>query len=251
MYKRQRRHAARIDVHGAGRVGALAATLLTHAGIGELRVNDAAPLRAVDVPAAWARSAPADASAQPSRADVTLDVCEQLAPSLRTSRRRPRAATAGSTVRPDVVLVAPVDTAGTVDLELRNTLVRDGTPHLAAYVRETVGVIGPLVIPGATPCLRCIDLARTDLDADWPRVLAQLDRPVRSTRRGPRPPVTPDACDGVLAAAVAAQATAQVLAVVDDLHTMPPGTSVEIDLTDGLTRCRRWQVHPACGCTWT
>lgn len=240
------RHAARVDVHGAGRVGALAAALLTHAGVGELHVHDPEPLRAADVPAPWARSVAEDAGAAPARAEVALDVCEQLAPSLRT-RRRP-ARPAGRVRRPSVALLAPVDTAGTVDLDLRDALLRSGVPHLPAFVRETVGVVGPLVLPGRTACLRCVDLARTDRDRHWPRVLAQLT-PLPDSARARRGTVA-DACDGVLAAAVAAQAALQVLALLDGATPSAAGHSIETDLVDGTTRARGWQQHPACGCGW-
>ena len=57
-------------------------------------------------------------------------------------------------------------------------VVRDlhdaGVPHLPVRVRDGAGLVGPLVIPGVTSCLRCADLHRSDRDAAWPAVAAQL-----------------------------------------------------------------------------
>ncbi|MCF8571195.1 hypothetical protein L5G32_13035 [Gordonia sp. HY002] len=52
-------------------------------------------------------------------------------------------------------------------------LMAAGTPHLSVHLRDGVGVVGPLVLPGTSTCLRCIDLYRADLDPQWP-VLAAL-----------------------------------------------------------------------------
>ncbi len=50
-------------------------------------------------------------------------------------------------------------------------------------VRDGTGLVGPLVIPGMTSCLRCADLHRSDRDAAWPAVAAQLRDAVGSADR--------------------------------------------------------------------
>ena len=47
-------------------------------------------------------------------------------------------------------------------------------PHLPVVFGERAAVLGPLVVPGETPCLRCADEHRVDADAAWPVVAAQL-----------------------------------------------------------------------------
>ena len=56
--------------------------------------------------------------------------------------------------------------------------------HLPVTILEGGGVVGPLVVPGATPCLGCVEQHHTDRDPDWPVLLAQLtaDVPQRPTR---------------------------------------------------------------------
>ena len=91
--------------------------------------------------------------------------------------------------------------------------MRSGVAHLAVRAEEAIGVVGPLVRPGLTACLRCLDLTRAGLDPAWPLILAQL------AGRAPDPP----ACDAALAAAVAAQAAAQALACLDRGYAAQPG----------------------------
>jgi bacteriocin biosynthesis cyclodehydratase domain-containing protein len=137
--------------------------------------------------------------------------------------------------RPDLVVLI-----GTHVPELAASLMRGQIPHLAAAAGEAIGVVGPLVIPGASACLRCLDLARTDRDPAWPLILAQL------AGRRPDPP----ACDATLAAAVAAQATAQAMAFVDRPGRTGPVSNgtLELVLPGWQWRRRTWLPHPACTC---
>ncbi|MET4638226.1 bacteriocin biosynthesis cyclodehydratase domain-containing protein [Mycetocola sp. 2940] len=47
-------------------------------------------------------------------------------------------------------------------------------PHLAVVYTDIGVQIGPLVEPGAGPCLHCLARERTDADAAWPVMAAQL-----------------------------------------------------------------------------
>ena len=118
--------------------------------------------------------------------------------------------------------------------------MRGQVPHLAASADEAIGVVGPLVIPGRTACLNCLDLTRADRDPAWPLILAQLDG------RQPDPP----ACDAPLAAAVAAQAAAQALAFID--RDAPAGPvadgTLELVLPGWQWRRRTWPRHNRCSC---
>jgi bacteriocin biosynthesis cyclodehydratase domain-containing protein len=119
-------------------------------------------------------------------------------------------------------------------------LLRDGIPHLAVSADEAIGIVGPLVRPGATACLRCLDLARADRDPSWPLILAQL------SRRRPDPP----ARDAVLTTAVTAQAAAQVLHFVDRPQLAGPAENATLELVQPGWQWRRrsWPPHPACIC---
>lgn len=129
-------------------------------------------------------------------------------------------------------------------------VVRDlhaaGTAHLPVRVRDGTGLVGPFVIPGVTSCLRCADLHRSERDAAWPALAAQLRGTVGSADRAT-----------VLATAALAlsQADCVIRAVrggeaIDGI-TQPPSTldtTLEFDVRTGSTVARRWSRHPHCSC---
>jgi len=55
--------------------------------------------------------------------------------------------------------------------------VRDGLDHLIVRCDENRVLIGPLVVPGRTPCLSCYDLNRSQWDRSWPALVRQFGSP--------------------------------------------------------------------------
>jgi hypothetical protein len=152
-----------------------------------------------------------------------------------TGRRGKPGKAPPSMALPDLAILV-----GRHPMERRASLMRDHVPHLAVAADEAIGVVGPLVIPGRTACLRCLDLTRAERDPAWPLILAQLE--------GREP--DPCACDAPLAAAVAAQAAAQVLAFIDRAvaaDAVVNGT-LELVLPGWQWRRRTWPRHPGCSC---
>lgn len=204
-----RRLTAQVRIHGVGRIGAGIASILATSGIG--LVTHADP--------------PEDPAPAP--------------PPKRPTTPRPNAGRAGK-APPSAPLADLAILAGRPPMELLARLMRERIPHLAVSADEAIGVVGPLVIPGRTACLRCLDLARTDRDPAWPLILAQL--------AGREP--DPLACDAPLAAAVAAHAAAQALAFIDrpaEAGAVANGT-LELVLPSWQWRRRTWPPHPDCGC---
>ena len=209
-----RRRAAHVRVLGGGRLEPAITAILAASGIGQVDGGDARPAEQAQAPAGRAPAGRAGAGrgqagrGQPGQAPVT---------------------------RPDLVVLV-----GVTDPELAARLMRERIPHLAAAASEAIGVAGPLVTPGRSACLRCLDLARTDRDPAWPLILAQL------AGRQPDPP----ACDAALAAAVAAQAAAQALAFTDRPDQPGPVTNgtLELVLPGWQWRRRTWPPHPDCTC---
>ncbi|HEY2312111.1 MAG TPA: hypothetical protein VGH96_00750 [Streptosporangiaceae bacterium] len=119
-------------------------------------------------------------------------------------------------------------------------LQRQRLPHLTVCVSEAIGVVGPLVQPGKTACLRCLDLARADRDPAWPLILAQLPASRMDATSG----------DAVLAAAVAAQAAGQAVAFADrsELAAATANGTLELALPTWQWRRRTWLPHYACTC---
>ena len=120
-----------------------------------------------------------------------------------------------------------------------------GVPHLPVRVRDGVGLVGPLVIPGVTSCLGCADLHRSDRDAAWPALAAQLRDTVGSA-------------DRATLLATAALALNQIDLVISAVRGGPeapdsptPPTldaTLEFDVNVGSIVARRWSRHPDCGC---
>ena len=217
-----RRAAARLQVRGAGRVGALLAVALASEGIGCVDVVDEGTTRPCDVGAGGLL--PEDVGR--SRGGAARDRVRASAPSV----------TCTPLTTPDLVVLAP---AGALPDDAAPELVRRRAPHLLAEVRGTVGVVGPLVLPGRTSCLHCHDLTRTDHDPGWPWLAAQLASPPSGTAP----------CDGALAMAVASQAVMQVLALLDEVvRPVAVDGTLELALPDHRWRRRSWTRHPACGC---
>jgi bacteriocin biosynthesis cyclodehydratase domain-containing protein len=119
-------------------------------------------------------------------------------------------------------------------------LVRLRRPHLAVLAAEAIGVVGPLVQPGSTACLRCLDLARAERDPAWPLVLAQV-----AGRDA-----DPSGCDPILETAVAAQAAAVVAAFADraPLALAAVNGTLELVLPAWQWRRRSWRPQPGCTC---
>ncbi|GAA2370275.1 MULTISPECIES: hypothetical protein [Gordonia] len=89
----------------------------------------------------------------------------------RTEVCDPRGPLGGPGPRPQLVVLAdqPVP-----DPAVYEPLMSARIPHLAVHIHDDVGVVGPLVLPGATSCLRCLELHRTDVDPGWPVLAATL-----------------------------------------------------------------------------
>lgn len=114
--------------------------------------------------------------------------------------------------------------------------------HLPVRVRDGAGLVGPMVIPGVTSCLGCADLHRSDRDAAWPAVAAQLRDTVGSA-------------DRATVLATAALALSQVETVINAVRGSvagpPPATlstTLEFDVAAGSILTRHWPRHPRCRC---
>lgn len=138
------------------------------------------------------------------------------------------------TARPDLAILAPV---GPLDGVLVNELADFGIPHLLVSAFEGHGSVGPLVFPGETTCLHCLDLTRRDHDPAWPIVTARL---------GGYPPGE-IACDTTLATLVAAAATGQALAHLEGRATSVTNGTMDV-MPDWCWKRRSWSGHPQCRC---
>lgn len=70
--------------------------------------------------------------------------------------------------------VAVVLVHGAASARQLNGHLRDDVAHLPVAFEPGTTVVGPLVVPGRTPCLSCRDAHERDRDAAWPLLHAQL-----------------------------------------------------------------------------
>lgn len=233
---------AMVRVLGAGRVGASVAMLLAAAGVGLVEPVDDSPVRPADFAPGGIRSV---GSRQASRAQAAHALLGATTPPPFGPAPGPRGARAtraiggpGEALRRDATVVLAPAAAVLPPEWLAQVRQR---PHLPVVIRETTAVIGPFVLPGRTPCLRCLELSRGDRDPSWPALAAQLVG-------GPRG-VEP--CDIALASAAASIAVLNVLRWLDHGEQAPPpsvGGALELSLTDLRLRRRTVLAHPGCGC---
>ena len=221
----RRRRRAAVVVHGAGRVGGPLACLLAASGVGRVVVVDHAPVRLGDC--APAGLSPADQHRR--RADAVVETMRRWAPEVDTTALPPSR-------YPDLVVLTETPPRGS---DLLAAMHAAGVPHLLVGIRETTSVVGPLVLPGRSSCLRCADLHRCDRDPSWPALAAQLATP----RRGVAEP-----CDLVLSSLTTSLTAMQVLTHLDGDTAAVVGGTLETRLPDWQTRRRTWPAHPGCGC---
>jgi hypothetical protein len=220
---RARRQSA-VLVDGATRVGTPLAAVLAASGVGRVSVRDRGATRAAD---AIVGGVAASDEGRP-RSLAAADAVRRASPLTDLRPFAPEEA-------PDLVVLCRPWAA--VD-PLSVAWQRAGTPHLVATVREETGVVGPLVLPGVTSCLRCAETWRRDDDPAWPRLAAQL------AAADSAPSGATITC--LLTALIAA---VQVLVHLDgEQEPATVDATLELHPPTFLPRLRRWSAHPDCGC---
>jgi bacteriocin biosynthesis cyclodehydratase domain-containing protein len=169
-----------------------------------------------------------------------------LSEALRCSGARiARSSQPHAAVSPDAVDLVVLSDNLVADPRLVRDLHSHGVPHLAVRVRDGTGLVGPLVIPGVTSCLSCADRHRSDRDAAWPAIAAQLRDTVGVADRATL----------LATAALALSQVNRVIAAVRGHEVIPdPGppqalnATLEFDLNAGSIVARQWTRHPLCSC---
>lgn len=217
-----RRARSAVLVQGGGRLAAGVATLLAAAGVGHI---DAQAQGAVT---------PDDLGSGLLDGDVGSSRRQALSGAIRRANSATRTTRLRGSHQPDVVVVTDAVVPAP---ELVSRLVAEGLAHLPVRVRDGIGIVGPLVVPGRSSCLRCADLHRTALDSCWPRVASQLAGRYQRAEL--------NAVYGT-----AALAAGQVLRFLCPEETPPPAwnATLELDCYAGTVRRREWLPHAHCPC---
>ncbi|MBA8991288.1 bacteriocin biosynthesis cyclodehydratase domain-containing protein [Curtobacterium pusillum] len=123
-----------------------------------------------------------------------------------------------------------------VDPALRAAWTRRGVPHLAVVVGDGRVRVGPFVVPGAGPCLQCLEYARVDDDPAWPAIAAQVwGRPAA--------PLSP-----YRIAAIAAAAVRMLLERLPLVTQRPQDEQLVFERDDLSVTRRPVAFHPRCAC---
>ena len=230
------RRAMRVQVRGAGRVGATVAAVLSASGVGRVEVLDGGCAQPWDV---------APGGLPPEAVGERRDAAARQLVRRSAPDRPPRAAesaTASAGAEPglSLIVVAPRDglAAYAPEPAAAEDWITTGTPHLYAGVVEASGVVGPLVLPGGTACAGCLELRRAERDPGRARLLAQW-------RSGGRRSAAP-ACDIALATAVAGMTAAHALSFLDG--ELPASTGARWETSLPLLDWRSETITPHLDC---
>jgi hypothetical protein len=210
-----RRQRAAVIVTGDARLATVLAALLAAAGVSTVDPRVDGSVDAGDALPGGLRPADVGRDARGAACDAVVAA-------------GPRAAT--TAVAPALAVVAgdppphqpPVDAAGLP------------VPHLAVAATARVGVVGPLVVPGRAPCLRCVELIRRDRDPQLSaaRAAGACDAPG----------------DTALTVTTAGLAALHALAFLDGEEPLAPGVALELRAPDWRLRRRTWPASPECEC---
>jgi bacteriocin biosynthesis cyclodehydratase domain-containing protein len=213
------RAAGVVSVRGRGPLAVGIVAGLLHNGIGTVHTDTGGVVNGGDLGTGYT-----DADRGGERLAATQAAVRRLLPGAVTRAPPMRS-------RPDLVVLTDETPGPTIAEQLRT----NGVAHLAARLRDGVGIVGPLVYPGRTACLSCLDLTRGDLDPRWPAVAAQL-----AGRAGVADPAAATATVGL--------AVAQAVAAIEERHPVAPSTTLELDVETGELHRRFWSAHPDCPC---
>ncbi len=113
-----------------------------------------------------------------------------------------------------------------------------GNVHLPVRIHHARAAIGPVVIPGRTPCCRCLSLHARDRDAAWPAMAAQW----RSWSSSVPP-------DRLLTRRTALETVTVVREWIDTAGDQPT-YRVHLEVPRMIARSEQLLAHEACGCLW-
>ncbi|NGO67395.1 ThiF family adenylyltransferase [Streptomyces boncukensis] len=222
------RREARVQVRGAGRVGSMVAATLAAAGVGQVDVVDGGEVAPWDT---------APGGLPPESAGKRREAAARGV----VHRSRAWRGTAGGEVA--LAVIAPRDglDAYAPDPSSAERFTEAGTPHMYGGVIEGTGVVGPLVLPGSSPCAGCAQRTRAEREPSWPLLVGQWRTAAR--RRSGVP-----ACDIALATVVAGTVSSYALSFLDGDGGCATGYRLRFALPHLLPGTEQLAPHPECPC---
>lgn len=136
---------------------------------------------------------------------------------------------------PDLEGITLAIVVGELDWHLVTQFMKSELAHLIMTPSAATVDVGPLVLPRKTPCLRCVFLARRDIDPHWSTTTEAI-------RDRQQPPVDP-----WLAQTAAQISAALTHAWITDRGTVP-SVMLHTSAPFGETSLTRVTMHPLCDC---
>ncbi|MFG1928289.1 TOMM precursor leader peptide-binding protein [Cryptosporangium sp. NPDC048952] len=215
------RRRAHVLIRCRGRVGPVVAALLAAGGVGRVVISGTGVVTPDDVTVGGLRP---DDIGRPYVL-AAIDAARRASSVVDTTP---------ADGAPDFVVLA----AGPVPLPAdRVRWMAERIPHLPVLLRDGVAIVGPLVLPGRTACLTCVETHRRDRDPAWPVLAAQL----ATDRR-------PELAEAVVVSTAAALAATEVFGRLEGVATAAIGVSLEVGPPGVPLRHRVWTPHPQCDC---
>ena len=121
--------------------------------------------------------------------------------------------------------------------------LRRDIPHLPVVVSDSAAEVGPVVTPGITGCLLCVDMHRRDADPSWPAIATQL---MGRTSLAETPTLVAEAAAET--SRMALHRLGRVGYSVFDQTPADATSSVRIDHATGRRDESLRFRHPDCGC---
>lgn len=229
-----------INIYGDSRIATLLYGILLSSGITQTRLHVLQENRAISEPdlcAGFFRASDIGLSYRVRLDELAREL--SLFPTTPTSKSEKKgnggAAEKGEPAKKVISIVV-----GTPPSDELQTWMSEGVAHLIVDNPDGAAVtIGPLVIPGRTPCTRCVSIANEDLNELW--------RDISWRKQNSPASEVPVA----VAHHVAGFLALEILAFMDEGRSKLIGRSARINFhSPTVIQERLYARHPACGCTW-
>jgi len=220
-----------ISIRGAGRLGMTVCLLLASAGFPNITVHDSTLVSESDL-TPWGASR-IDVGMR--RDVVAKNLVERMIKGVSAHKNFLR-------YRPNqkIEVLLPEQRADFpwISATSADQFVATDTAHLFATTSTGASLISSVIVPGQTPCLRCLHLHRCDQDSQWPLIDLQVSQ---------NPAI--DSAPISLVLNTAMEVTRLISAWVDKTESVD---SQLIKLGIGQCSVETYPTffHPSCGCRW-
>ncbi|MDP1720974.1 MAG: hypothetical protein Q8L08_08285 [Candidatus Nanopelagicaceae bacterium] len=227
-----------VNIYGGSRISTLLYGILLSSGVTHTRLQVLPENRAISEPdlcAGFLRAIDVGLSYKTRLDELAREL--SLFPTAPTVKVDKKGGPDEKSESPEQIISIVIGTPPSDELQ---AWMSGGVAHLLVDNPDGASLtIGPLVIPGKTPCTRCVSIANEDLNELW--------RDISWKKQNFPPSEVPVA----VAHHVAGFLALELLAFLDAGRSKLIGASARINFhSPAMIQERLYARHPACGCTW-